>query len=302
MRGWRYLILFGLLALTVLLSWGFEGKVRMAGETSNIKTFSIVQALHKGNCPIKLSSAINPGEFALQGTIPAVYDLESKNESFYSEKIFIYEFPSIESRKTVLDQYSPWYSWIDLDEFNTFRTENQECFYSLFDVKNAMIAYVYLYDPGEFNKPQTELPETYFLPNLKKIQTIWLDDLNKAEYLLYEGESDNWLAKAEVKYYSYYWPDSKGRKHYENLFYQAVKIKYKGDMRHRDRIELEVICDKPGGRFGSSFVYRDNSPDDGYYNIYNNFSSGWFNFESNYVLNIEWDNMIESMELIRKES
>ncbi|KUO65867.1 MAG: hypothetical protein APF84_01010 [Gracilibacter sp. BRH_c7a] len=301
----RYLIGFSVIVLLTIVFWGYTSNTTDLKQDSRVKTSDIIKAFQNEGLKLNFQPSLSIKDLAAEGIIPKVYDIESKDDRIYNEKILIYEFPSIEDRKLVLQEHRDFYYLDDFEAFESLKNEENQLLYYLFDVKNIIVGYVYQYSPEhllELSKENTlEVVREYQAPNLKAITRIWLDELNNAEHLRFEGESENWLGKADIKQYIYEWKDSEGKTHFETLVHQVVRIKYKGDMGEQEYMDMKVACKRPGGSSSGDYTYGRNLHEDGYSVIDSGSRQGYYTPEISYSLDLEWDDMTESFELLYVE-
>ncbi len=296
MNGLRYIISLCLVIFTVII--GLQGTAAYEDQKKAdmiLRTTDVVETFYQEGIKMNLSQELSPVDFVINEKMPVIYEFPGSGE-----KLFIYEYPTIEKRNEALAGIYNEGSLERIKGFSKFQ-EEKECLLNSIRAKNILLIYVIEYD----SKVVSEIKDVAsldkftrtFAPNLENVDRISFTNLNDGMTVKHQGSGQSWEGKVVLKYYQHFWKDEDGKNQYESWGNQDFYLKYLGN--DSDKLQ-EIICnyDGPAGSGQGVFEYAGLALDkDGYLNLGSSGGNGAINVNGEYNMTIRWGTEWETFQL-----
>lgn len=214
-----------------------------------LSTEDVKKALGNASVHLEECYRIKPGDFALNGVTPSVWEV-SRNRD---DHVFVYIFDNYKDRRNAVEEY-----WKTKEEFRykmkPYLGKNIPPMH--YEAKNVLVFYL-IKNENYYPKP---FPREINLTNLA------MRNLKDIKTIVYVGESEHWQGKITLKYYEHILYLSLNEQILDpiecekagapivdsdsaHLFYPHLTYK-KADIDNIDRIHLHI--EEPRGSFSGS--------------------------------------------------
>lgn len=290
------LILFGSVVILIVISIVIIGiNAETKTKDSLLKSSDVIQSFSKEEIKLEISNEFSASSFTMDQKQPMIYSFPESDET-----LFVYEFPSIGSRKSAEAELLEG-GFQQIQGFNNLKTAGNHLMTTLV-AKNVLLIYTVKYDAErakEINKP-VEMEEfiNLYAPNISKIKEITFKDLNNGVTLKYYGKAQHWEGKADLSYYQYFWKDENGNESYESWNNVDLYLRYLGEEKELLK-EVITIYDGPTGFGQGVFNYYDQSFDkDGFVRLGTSGEKNYVNTDNlSYIISIQWHEGKETLVL-----
>lgn len=295
MAALRYLIGLCIVFFTVIIGLQ-SGYASVSEETAaRVRTTDVVQAFYNQGIEITLDQSLSPVDFQIQNKTPVIYQIPGSKE-----KLFIYEYTTIEQRNKALGSI---YNEKSLEKTKGFNRLQQtgNCLINLLRAKNVLLIYSIEYDPRIVSEisdiSSLDKFTRLFAPHLEMLEEINFTDLNNGQTIKYAGSGQMWEGKAVLKYYQYSWKDSDGKEQSESWHSEDFWLKYLGKDAEQIQ-EFTLAYNGPAGSGQGTFEYFSQSLDqNGYLKLVSPGGNGFTNSHSDYSLTVRWGQGQENFNL-----
>lgn len=238
----------------------------------------ILKTLEDHDINFEEDTALNPQDFMIGDIEPIIYSVYP--ESLYNCKLFLYLFPTIEDRKSMM-------GWA-LDRPVEGGISNEI---------NAKNAYFVFNIPLE-NRVQLDMEQWVEVGELyTQLRDVVFFELNDGKTVAYEGESEHWTGTFTIQYYEHIVKDETGGLQYDEYHWTNGDVWYKGNDIESLIGEISVECVHVAGTSVFTRIPEDPVDQDGHFDLGSGGSNGALNLEKDVAMTVTWNNQVETFQL-----
>jgi hypothetical protein len=233
----------------------------------------VLGAFAREELTLDRSAIDDPNAFAIGGLEPQVFANKGAEV-----RVFVYVFPTIEDRKKVVSH--PLTPVLRLPR----GFQRQGSLSYALPAKNTLIVY---FDP-DYGQTAQDKSKRLVLNRIKEV--FW--QLNGGKRVVLRGQSTNWEGEVEIRHFTYFWQDSRGRLYHEGYSAEEGYLRYTGKNPEEVGIVTYQVNRGSGSSDGRTKLNRD-----GIIPLSHRGNGVPFTEDLSYPVTVEWNGQKETFVL-----